>query len=249
MSSPDDAGIRCPPMCDFVVDEFRFTRLVARPAGGSHLLVWDNCPQQDGPDCVLPPSPGATGVSYLICATFVVTSAPAPGPPDCPPRFAECGDGFDNDGDRRVDHPADPGCSSREDTDESNAPVGPPRLGARCTIPGSPSGETIRGTAGSDVICGNGGNDRIYGLGGADLLVGGGGADRLYGGAGRDRIVGGAGSDTLDGGASEDIFLAGTGADTLLARDRARDTGNGGSGRDRARVDRVDRLTAIERRF
>ncbi len=34
-----------------------------------------------------------------------------------------------------------------------------------------------------------------------------------------------------------------------MARDRVRETLNGGPGRDRARADRVDRLKAVERRF
>ena len=72
------------------------------------------------------------------------------------------------------------------------------------------------------MICGRGGNDRVYGMGGNDTLVGGRGADRLYGGVGDD---------------------------ILVARDKRRDVVNGGLGRDRARVDRRDRLRAIEKRF
>jgi len=34
-----------------------------------------------------------------------------------------CKDGKDNDGDRLIDYPADPGCSSAEDRDEYNAPA------------------------------------------------------------------------------------------------------------------------------
>jgi hemolysin type calcium-binding protein len=109
--------------------------------------------------------------------------------------------------------------------------TGPPPPGLRCTIPGSPTGDTIRGTPGDDVICGRGGNDRIYGGGGHDLLVGGGGADRVYGQAGFDRLVGDAG------------------ADVFFARDGVRDVVSGGAGRDRARVDRVDALKGLERRF
>jgi Ca2+-binding RTX toxin-like protein len=79
----------------------------------------------------------------------------------------------------------------------------------------------IHGTPRRDVICGNGGNDRIYGKGGNDTLVGGKGKDQLY---------------------------AGPGDDLLIARDRVRDLVNGGPGRDRAKVDGVDRRQAVERR-
>ena len=41
-------------------------------------------------------------------------------PPPPPPPAAACADGVDNDGDGRVDYPADPGCSSPSDNDESN---------------------------------------------------------------------------------------------------------------------------------
>jgi hypothetical protein len=37
-----------------------------------------------------------------------------------------CSDGVDNDGDGKVDYPADPGCTSGNDTDETNAAAPPP---------------------------------------------------------------------------------------------------------------------------
>ena len=37
---------------------------------------------------------------------------------DCPPRNPQCSDGADNDGDGKVDYPADPGCSSSTDNNE-----------------------------------------------------------------------------------------------------------------------------------
>jgi serralysin len=61
--------------------------------------------------------------------------------------------------------------------------------------------------------------------------------------------VGAAGNDTLTGGGGRDVLLGGAGKDTLLARDRLRDTANGGPGDDRARVDRTDVLRSIEKRF
>ena len=86
----------------------------------------------------------------------------------------------------------------------------------------APAGCTIWGTAANDLLPGTRGRDRICGLGGNDRLLGGPAADVLRGGAG---------------------------ADTLLARDGARDLVDGGSGRDRATVDRrLDTLRSIERR-
>jgi RTX calcium-binding nonapeptide repeat (4 copies) len=120
------------------------------------------------------------------------------------------------------------------------ADTNPPPLGSPCTIRGSNGPDVVNGTPGDDVICGLGGNDTIYGGGGHDLLVGGKGNDKLYGRAGNDRLVGGPGKDVLNGGA---------GADTFHARDRVRDVVNGGPGRDRARVDWLDAVRSIERRF
>ena len=51
-------------------------------------------------------------------ATAVATPTPTPTPvptPTAGPGVAACADGVDNDGDRRIDHPADKGCQSLED--------------------------------------------------------------------------------------------------------------------------------------
>ena len=101
-----------------------------------------------------------------------------------------------------------------------------------CTVRGTNRGNVLRGTARRDVICGFGGDDVIRGLGGNDRLVGGPGNDRLVGGGGRDVLLGEAGRDTF------------------VARDRVRDTVNGGRGQDRASVDRgLDVLRAVEALF
>ena len=76
--------------------------------------------------------------------------------------------------------------------------------------------------------------------GGNDVVFAGASKDWLKGGLGNDRLVGGSGADTLVGGA---------GHDTFATRDRMRDLLYGGLGRDRARVDRLDRVTAVEARF
>ena len=43
--------------------------------------------------------------------------------PGSAPPPAACGDGMDNDGDTKVDYPADPGCSSSADSDEKDPPA------------------------------------------------------------------------------------------------------------------------------
>ena len=101
---------------------------------------------------------------------------------------------------------------------------------ARCTIVGTSHRDTLRGTSRKDVICGLGGNDRIRGRGGNDVIIGGPGRDYENGGGGRDRLYGNAGNDRL---VSRDKKLG--------------ERLNGGSGRDRATVDRGDRLVSIEK--
>jgi beta-glucanase (GH16 family) len=49
------------------------------------------------------------------------TSACAPPPPPPP---AACADGLDNDSDGKIDYPADPGCTSASDTDETDVVTG-----------------------------------------------------------------------------------------------------------------------------
>ncbi len=98
----------------------------------------------------------------------------------------------------------------------------------RCTITGTARADVLNGTARADVICGRGGNDTIRGRGGNDTLLGEGGNDTIIGGNGLDVMVGGAGNDSF--------FAAGGRADRI----------NGGPGRDRAVVDRSDRLVSVE---
>jgi Ca2+-binding RTX toxin-like protein len=101
---------------------------------------------------------------------------------------------------------------------------------ARCTIVGTGRGDRLRGTRKKDVICGLGGNDRIQGRGGNDVILSGPGRDSANGNGGRDRLYGHAGNDRL------------------VSRDRKLgERLNGGTGRDRATVDRGDRLFSIER--
>jgi subtilisin family serine protease len=53
---------------------------------------------------------------------LLFTGSNTPPPPPAP----ACSNGVDDDGDGKVDFPADPGCSSALDNDESNAPPPPP---------------------------------------------------------------------------------------------------------------------------
>ena len=141
---------------------------------------------------------------------------------------------------------------------------------------GTTGDDTVRGTRVADSIVGLRGNDRLSGLGGADCLDGdygndvvdgGPGNDRLYGGIfpGRDTLRGGRGNDRLDGGPSGDVLDGGAGNDTIIDRKGANkavggagddtiDVRNGkrdvidcGGGRDRAKVDRIDRPKRCER--
>ena len=64
------------------------------------------------------------------------TTPPPPPPP--PPPAAACANGKDDDGDGKIDYPADPGCESAADTDETD-PAAPPAL------PGTYCGFTEQG--------------------------------------------------------------------------------------------------------
>lgn len=68
------------------------------------------------------------GIELHPILAFRCLAAPPPPPP--PPA---CSDGIDNDGDGLIDYPADPGCSSASDTDETDvAPPPPPPPPAKC---------------------------------------------------------------------------------------------------------------------
>jgi extracellular elastinolytic metalloproteinase len=105
-------------------------------------------------------------------------------------------------------------------------------LGKTATKIGTNGPDTINGTNGPDVIVGMGGNDKINGRGGNDLICG---------GNGKDTLTGAGGVDKFDGGPS---------ADTLFTRDSRRElTIKGGTGTDRARKDKSDRTSSVERFF
>jgi uncharacterized delta-60 repeat protein len=108
--------------------------------------------------------------------------------------------------------------------------------------------DVIRGGSGNDRLVGSGGNDRLTGGAGADRMDGGAGRDKLSGGAGNDRLSGGAGNDTLTGGAGRNRYSGGAGNDKLSAVNGKRERVDCGAGRrDRARVDRSDRVKGCEK--
>ena len=78
-------------------------------------------------------------------------------------------------------------------------------------------------------------------------MLGGEGKDRLSGESGNDTLAGGSGNDTLTGGRGRNGYAAGSGNDTVNARNRQRERVDCGPGRDKATVDRSDRVRRCER--
>ena len=68
-----------------------------------------------------------------------------------------------------------------------------------------------------------------------------------HGGAGNDKLDGGSGNDRLSGGRGRNRYAAGAGKDTVNARNRKRERVDCGPGRDKATVDRSDRVRRCER--
>jgi Domain of unknown function (DUF4394)/Calx-beta domain/RTX calcium-binding nonapeptide repeat (4 copies) len=138
------------------------------------------------------------------------------------------------------------------------APELPPLLPGRCANAqtGGSGDDLLQGGAAGDRLTGRAGGDALLGAAGADCLRGGSGDDFLSGGAGNDNMRGDAGSDLLSGGPGADVISAGsgtnlvhggTGADRIAAANRVRETIRCGGGRDRATVDRRDRVKGCER--
>lgn len=137
--------------------------------------------------------------------------------------------------------------------------------GADC-IDAGPDDDRVFAGPGDDRLIGGSGDDRLYGETDADRLFGGTGKDRLVGAAGRDRLAGGSGNDVLSGGDDRDELFGEAGDDVLTAGD-GRNLLDGGSGndriearngevddvrcgagrKDRAIVDRADRVSGCER--
>jgi Ca2+-binding RTX toxin-like protein len=137
--------------------------------------------------------------------------------------------------------------------------------GAGDFLIGGRGNDLLRGRAGDDCLRGELGRDRLEGSDGDDTLLGGPDADTLVGGAGTDRMNGGDGSDNLAGSRGADVLAgdsgpdrlagdggvdvhrAGQGNDFVSAADGHREIVDCGAGRDRARVDRNDRVIGCER--
>jgi hypothetical protein len=119
--------------------------------------------------------------------------------------------------------------------------------GAADGIGGGAGRDIVGGAAGADRISARSGADRVSGGSGGDRIAGGAGRDVLNGGSGRDRIAGGGGADRLVGGPGRDRLLGGGGNDRLRAVDAVRDSVRGGPARDRAAVDRRDRVASVWR--
>ncbi len=131
-------------------------------------------------------------------------------------------------------------------------------------LDGGTGNDRLDGGADNDRLIGQTGDDRLNGDAGADRLFGGDGRDKLVGGFGRDLLAGGAGNDVLSGGSDRDelfgeggndvlragdgrnLLDGGSGNDHLEARNGERDDVRCGRGRDRAVVDRVDRVSGCE---
>jgi hypothetical protein len=113
---------------------------------------------------------------------------------------------------------------------------------------GGADDDRMRGDSGADRVFGQDGRDLLDGDAGRDMLAGGDGNDKLRGNGDRDRLFGERGNDRLyAGGASGNLLDGGSGNDFLWARNRRRDTVRCGTGRDRAVVDRIDRVSGCER--
>ncbi len=126
-------------------------------------------------------------------------------------------------------------------------PTAPVRSGGCVTaFVGTNGPDTLTGSDGGDVMIGFGGKDRLDGRDDHDCLIGGSGSDRLDGESGSDRLSGGRGADVLLGGPDFNAYNAGAGRDFVDARNGVREVVRCGSGLDRARADRRDRLRSCE---
>jgi Ca2+-binding RTX toxin-like protein len=130
-------------------------------------------------------------------------------------------------------------------TGDPTAPVG--SGGCRAALVGTDGPDTLTGGEAGEIILGLAGGDRIESGGGHDCLLGYDGSDVLRGGPGSDRLTGGRGADLLAGGPGVNAYDAGPGRDFVDARNGKRELVRCGSGRDRVRADRRDRLRDCER--
>ncbi|HEV2786362.1 MAG TPA: calcium-binding protein, partial [Solirubrobacteraceae bacterium] len=112
---------------------------------------------------------------------------------------------------------------------------------------GGSGADRVSGGDDRDELFGGSGSDRLDGDTENDMIAGGFGNDRVLGSAGNDRLFGEAGTDRILGGGGRNIIDGGTGNDSIDARNGERDRIACGTGRDRVRADRFDRLNSCEK--
>lgn len=123
------------------------------------------------------------------------------------------------------------------------------------------NGKDLSGTSGNDVLDGSSLSDRLKGGDGNDKLNGLEERDCLFGNADNDKVKGGDGADVMRGGSGNDKLSGGDGGDNIRAQDgddkvkgqagddkikaqgRGVDKVNCGSGKDKAIVDRKDKVS------
>jgi Ca2+-binding RTX toxin-like protein len=188
-------------------------------------------------DVTITGSGGTTSVPFYLRATPAPTpppAEPAPPPADPPPVITQVPVGNGTAG-----------------NDLLNGSAGADRLfgfGGADVMLGLGGNDALDGGTGNDNIDGGAGNDSLKGGAGSDSLTGGPGNDRLDGGAGNDKLAGSGGADTLIGGRGKDSMNGGPGNDVVDARDGVAELVRCGSGRDRVKADRKDRLNSCEKR-
>ena len=119
-------------------------------------------------------------------------------------------------------------------------------LGGNDVLLGLSGNDLLDGGNGDDNLDGGPGRDKLKGQKGNDTLTGGPGNDVLIGGPGKDKLNGGKGNDTLTGNGGKDSLVGGPGNDTINARDGVGELVKCGSGRDKVRADKKDRLSGCE---
>ncbi|MBI2096885.1 MAG: hypothetical protein HYT40_01890, partial [Candidatus Sungbacteria bacterium] len=77
-----------------------------------------------------------TGSPLGKTAAFTLTVTATPPSP-------QCSDGIDNDGDTKIDFPADPGCTDATDNDETDSPPPPPPTGPSAALSTVASGDLV----------------------------------------------------------------------------------------------------------
>jgi Ca2+-binding RTX toxin-like protein len=124
-------------------------------------------------------------------------------------------------------------------------------LGIEAAVIGGHGGDNAMDASaftGPVTLFGDAGNDTLIGGSAADSLDGSAGVDSLGGGPGADQLLGRSENDRIRGDGGRDGLFGGGGGDRLQAKDGIRDTVNGGTGTDTARVDGKDVVRGVEQR-